>query len=80
MSDHIQQRRPRLAQLLFTLLVLLAPHVALAQFDAATVLGLIKDESGGAVPGATVTLTNVDTGIVATAVSEIGRASCRERV
>jgi hypothetical protein len=55
---------------LFTLLLILLPYAAFAQFDAATVLGLIKDESGGAVPGATVTLTNVATGIIATTVTD----------
>jgi hypothetical protein len=36
------------------------------QFDAATVLGTIKDSAGAVIPGATVTLKNVDTGIAAT--------------
>ena len=34
-----------------------------AQFDTATVVGTVKDNSGGVVPGATVTLTNLDTGV-----------------
>src|SRR5215207_5981154 len=51
-------------------LVLLLPSTARAQFDAATVLGNVIDEQGAAVPGATVTLTNLATGIVATAVAE----------
>ena len=45
---------------------LLAPAAAHAQFDSATVLGQITDQQGAAVPGATVTLTNLATGIVAT--------------
>ncbi|MFN7983595.1 MAG: carboxypeptidase-like regulatory domain-containing protein, partial [Vicinamibacterales bacterium] len=52
-------------------LVLMATIVALlglstsasAQFDTATVVGTVKDSSGGAVPNAKVTLTNVETGI-----------------
>ena len=40
-----------------------------AQFDAATVLGTVRDSSGAVVPGATVTLRNVSTGITASAVS-----------
>ena len=43
---------------------------AFAQFDAATVLGTIRDSSGGVVPGATVTLKNLSTGITATAVTD----------
>jgi hypothetical protein len=50
--------------------LLLLPGGALAQFDAATVLGSIRDASGGVVPGATVTLRNVSTGIVSTATSD----------
>jgi hypothetical protein len=71
MSERISQQRVlrRLLSLL-ALVITLAPQIAFAQFDTATVLGIIKDESGGAVPGATVTLTNVETGIVTTAVSD----------
>lgn len=36
-----------------------------AQFDSGSVLGTIRDSSGAVVPGATVTLTNIDTGISA---------------
>ena len=65
MSDSTQQVRPHLRRLLglLALTLLLLPHVAFAQFDAATVLGLVKDESGAVVPGATVTLKNLATGI-----------------
>ena len=47
----------------------LAPP-ALAQFDTASIVGTIKDDSGGVIPGATVTLTNIDTGITATRVTD----------
>jgi len=54
--------------LLFTFLLLLGNVTNVhAQFDTATVLGAINDANGGAVPNATVTLKNVQTGIVATA-------------
>jgi hypothetical protein len=43
-------------------LFLLAPAL-LAQFETAEVLGTVRDPSGAAVPGATVTLTNQDTNI-----------------
>ena len=50
--------------------VLSLPSPARAQFDAATVLGRVTDQSGAAVPGATVTLTNHATGITATTVTD----------
>jgi hypothetical protein len=40
---------------------------AWAQFDSAAVLGTITDQKGGTIANATVTLTNVDTGITAKA-------------
>jgi hypothetical protein len=41
-----------------------------AQFDTATVIGTVKDNTGGVVPGATVTLTNIDTGVTIVRVTE----------
>ena len=49
---------------------LLSPAICSAQFDAATVLGTVRDSSGAVVPGATVTLKNIATGITATAVTD----------
>jgi len=43
---------------------------AYAQFDTANVVGTVKDNTGAVVPGATVTLTNLDTGIAVTRVSD----------
>jgi len=48
-------------------LLLFAP--ASAQFDSSTVLGGVRDSSGAVVPGASVTLKNTATGIIATAVT-----------
>ncbi|MEP6914374.1 MAG: TonB-dependent receptor [Acidobacteriota bacterium] len=52
------------------LAAVLLPGVAAAQFDAATVLGAVRDSSGAVVPGATVTLKNAATGITAAAVTD----------
>jgi hypothetical protein len=48
----------------------LSPRLAAAQFDSATVLGTIVDASGAAVPGATVSLKNAETGITASTVTD----------
>lgn len=55
---------------LIALALVLVPAAARAQFDSATVLGLITDQTAAALPGATVTLTNLETGIQATAISD----------
>jgi hypothetical protein len=47
-------------------LFLLAAAPAAAQFDTATVIGVVKDGSGAVVSGATVTLTHTATGVSAT--------------
>jgi hypothetical protein len=51
-------------------IALLPAATASAQFDAATVLGAVRDASGAVVPGATVTLKNTGTGISATTTSD----------
>nr|MBA3641245.1 carboxypeptidase regulatory-like domain-containing protein [Acidobacteriota bacterium] len=64
--------RPRGRRLfLFAAAALLVfPAVASAQFDTATVLGTIRDASGGVVPGVTVALKNVSTGITAETITD----------
>jgi hypothetical protein len=52
------------------LAVLYSPAILKAQFDAATVLGTVRDSTGAVVPGATATLKNVDTGINASATTD----------
>jgi len=54
----------------FALMAVLLPATALAQFDAATVLGTVRDSTDAVVPGATVTLKNLSTGITASTVSD----------
>lgn len=52
---------------LFCALVLLFCSISLfAQFDAASVLGFVHDSAGAAIANATVTLTNVETGVTQT--------------
>ena len=53
--------RPTL--LLCSLWLTLAPSLAHAQFDTASVVGTVRDTTGGVIPDATVTLTNVATGV-----------------
>src|SRR5262245_15726983 len=49
------------------LLFVSAVNTAFAQFDSATVLGTIRDAGGAAMPGVTVSLKNIDTGLSVTA-------------
>ena len=62
------KRYPILLALLCSLLLAAVP--AIAQFDSATVLGTVKDDTGGVMPGVTVTLTNLETGIVVVRVTD----------
>ncbi|NOT59363.1 MAG: TonB-dependent receptor plug domain-containing protein, partial [Acidobacteria bacterium] len=48
----------------------LLASIAFAQFDTATVLGTVRDDSGNVVAGAKVTLTNLGTGIEANAATD----------
>src|SRR2546428_8704936 len=60
--------RPRVAGL-WLALVLVVNGNALAQTGAASITGLLTDQSGAAAPGVTVTATNQDTNVPYTAVS-----------
>ncbi|HJS73410.1 MAG TPA: carboxypeptidase-like regulatory domain-containing protein, partial [Vicinamibacteria bacterium] len=63
----------RLPLSFLVILLLLACSTAALATDA-DILGVVQDESGGMVPGATVTARNVDTGLVrATTTDEQGR-------
>ena len=55
--------RTRLYSILLLCALLFGSATAGAQFDSATVLGTVRDNSGAVVPGAAVTLTSLDTGI-----------------
>jgi hypothetical protein len=53
-----------------TLVLCLVSSVVYGQFDTASVVGTVRDNTAAVVPGATVTLSNLDTGITATRVSD----------
>lgn len=50
----------------FCLLVLFGSAPAFGQTDQGSITGVVTDQTGAAIPGAEVTLTNVDTGLVLT--------------
>ncbi len=52
------------------LALVLCSSIASAQFESASVLGFTRDTSGASVPHATVTLTNLQTGITQTATTD----------
>ena len=58
-------RRIGVIVLALLLAVVGAVSTAWAQFDTATVVGTVKDASGGSIPSAKVTLTHLETGISA---------------
>src|SRR5688572_1013700 len=64
----IEARFSRLTLLVFALSVLIAAPV-IAQVDTGTVRGTVRDESGGVLPGATVTVTHEGQGFTLTGVT-----------
>jgi len=48
-------------------IMMLSAAALFAQTHAATINGVVKDTSGGVIPGAEITITNVDTNVVSTA-------------
>ncbi|MBI3895656.1 MAG: TonB-dependent receptor [Acidobacteria bacterium] len=52
------------------LLVVLASQVTMAQVTTGTILGTVSDSTGAVIPGATVTIRNVETGISRTVTSD----------
>ena len=60
--------RLRAALLAAALVAIAGP--ALAQFDRGQIAGIVKDETGGVIPGASVTATNVETRLSRTVVTD----------
>ena len=52
------------------LLAFLAPRVAYSQVTNAAVMGVVKDESGGILPGVSVVVKNIDTGLSRTVITD----------
>jgi outer membrane receptor protein involved in Fe transport len=66
----VAKSRSLLVTVLAALCLFAAAPPSFAQFDTATVVGTVKDNSGGVVPGATVTLTNLETGLATVRVTD----------
>ena len=66
---HIQARFSSLV-LFSTVLLALASVPAMAQVDTGTIVGTVRDQSGGVLPGATVTITHEGQGFTLTGVTQ----------
>jgi hypothetical protein len=61
-----QYRKALYLSIVSTAMVIFLAIPVVAQLPTATILGVAKDSSGGVLPIATVTVTNVDTGLTRT--------------
>jgi hypothetical protein len=66
---------PRKMVITTAIIVMMMVAVAAAQQETAVLTGEVRDASGGVVPGATVTVTNAETGIATTTVTAEDGAS-----
>jgi len=62
--------RARLVLVFTCGLLALAPAAAFAQLDRGQISGFVKDQTGGVIPGATVTATHVQTGAARTVTTD----------
>ena len=65
----MRTKRLLLSNVLLLAIGVLVPHTAFAQTGAASLTGIVTDQSGAAVPGATVTATSQTTNVNYTAIS-----------
>src|SRR5215218_1899557 len=59
-----------LSRVFSVFVIALLPIAAIAQTGTSTIAGLVRDSSGSGVPGATVRVVNVDTGVSTQIVSD----------
>jgi hypothetical protein len=64
------ERLGRLLNILFAVALLGLPGLALAQIDQARITGVVRDQNGAVVPGATITIRNERTGDIRTTASK----------
>src|SRR3972149_7837732 len=64
-------KRPRAALVAVALVLIVVPGLASAQITRATISGTVRDSSGAVLPGATVTVTNPETNMVRTVVTDV---------
>jgi Carboxypeptidase regulatory-like domain len=70
--NRLVRGRPRLILALFgAVVLLLSPQVVVAQYNTAEIEGVVKDEQGGVVPGASVVAVHVVSGLKTERVSDI---------
>ena len=70
-GEMLQVRRTAICGSVFAV-VLLCGTLAYGQNTAGTILGAVSDESGARLPGVTVTITHLDTGIVRSVTTDEG--------
>src|SRR5215813_8178986 len=69
-EDTMQRRVSRTLAVLLSALMLVATSApAFAQTSRGTVSGIVSDSQGAVIPGATITLTNIETGVSRTTTS-----------
>jgi hypothetical protein len=68
-GDEMQISNLKFLSIAVAALIALTPSVLPAQTGSSTITGIVRDASGGAIPGVTVTIVNEDTGVTADAVS-----------
>src|SRR5437762_14068812 len=78
MANHCQSNAALRVVVCLGLAVVIVSQPTYGQVLYGTLVGNVKDPSGAAVPGATVTVVNTGTNV--SRETKIGRASCRERV